>query len=94
MSCYAYEQLDSCFIDDRSFDMLGYYIDEHWEELEHPHKEYVDRERVAHTSSLTVPYHELPLIVLWATHHKLETEFRASRIYKKAMLETYMRELI
>ncbi len=73
MSCYAYEKLDKPFLTDYEFDMLGRYIDKHWDNLDHPHKKYIDREGVAFTSSITVPYHELPLIVLTATHQLLRS---------------------
>ena len=94
MSCYAYEQLNNSFIADRSFDILGNYINDHWDELEHPHKEYVDSAGVYCTSSLTVGYHELPLIILMATHRILNSEFCASPIYKSAMREALLREFI
>ena len=94
MSCYAYEKLNSSFISDRSFDMLGVYIDTHWKEIHHRHKKYINPAGLTATSSLTVGYHELPLIVLMATHRILKTDFTSSPIYELAMREAMVREFI
>ena len=67
MSCYAYEELNSPFISDIVFDKLGKYIYDNWDDLEHKHKRFIDREGCAYTSALTVGYSELPTIIREAT---------------------------
>lgn len=94
MSCYAYVMLDSPFLEDWSFDTLGKYIEDTWAHIDHPHKKYIDPVGVSFTSSLTVPYEQLPPIIFWATHQKIGTDFRTSPIYNRAMREVLVREFI
>lgn len=91
MSCYAYEQLNTSFLTDFGFDKLGVFIQENWDEIDHPHKKYIDKNNCHFTSALTVEYYELPLIVLTATHELLGTEFKSSPIFDKAMQQLKLR---
>lgn len=94
MSCYAYEILSDSFLTDFGFDKLGVFIQEHWDEIDHPHKKYIDREACHCTSALTVQYYELPLVVLTATHEILGTSFKVSPIFDKAMGQLALREFL
>lgn len=73
MSCYAYEELASPFLTDKEFDALGLFIAENWDGISHRHKYLVDRDSCYFTSGITKPYHEWPLIILGATHHRTNT---------------------
>lgn len=94
MSCYAYEVLNKPFLSDAEFDALGRFINQWYDVLEHRHKQFIDEEACAYTSAVTVPYEELPLIVLGATHHKVGVPFKESPIYQQAMLNAEIRALI
>jgi len=94
MSCYAYEVLSDSFITDAEFDACGWHIAEEWDNLTHRHRDYINREACAFTSALTVPYEELPLIALSATHHKLGTRLEDSPIYNKIMEQLEFRQFI
>lgn len=94
MSCYAYEQLSDSFLTDSQFDELGRYIKKNWDEIDHPHKKYIDKTACHCTSALTVQYYELPLMVLTATHKLLGTRFESSPIFDKAMDQLVLREFL
>jgi hypothetical protein len=44
MAGYAYEALDYPIIEDKDFDMLCRHLQEHWEDLRHPHRDWIDPE--------------------------------------------------
>lgn len=75
MSCYAYEVLNDSFITDYQFDKLGAYLHKVGEFMDHRHIDLIDLENCQHTSALTVPYHELPTIIVGATYQKLGKPF-------------------
>lgn len=94
MACYAYEVLADPILEDHEFDRLGEYIAEWWDCIDHPHKKYIDGKACAFTSSIKVPYHKLPLIVLNATHALNGTRFEESSVYADAIKELDCRTLI
>lgn len=94
MSCYAYEILSSSFLTDSQFDGLSHHIHEHWDEINHSHKKFIDRENCHSTSALTVEYYELPIIILTGTHDILGTDFKSSPIYEKIMTQLELRSVL
>lgn len=42
MAAYAYYEEDDPILDDKVFDMMGRRILDHWDEIEHRHKEYLN----------------------------------------------------
>lgn len=93
-ACYCYEILSTPIMEDHEFDELGRYIEEFWDLIEHRHKYLIDRERCAHTSGVTKWYDEWPLMILDAAHTKAGVPFNQSSIYKAALDNAAVRELV
>lgn len=74
MACYAYEELAESIMTDFEFDMLGRYIYDNYDKLEHRHKYLIDRENCHSTSALTIPYDDLPTIIKEATYYVIEEQ--------------------
>lgn len=85
MACYAYEVLDEPIMSDTDFDELGNWLADWGDCMAHPHVGYIDLDACRYTSAVKVPYHELPLLVLTATHNALGSTLSTSPIYTDAL---------
>lgn len=94
MACYAYEILAHPIMTDAEFDKLGSYLHDFWDLFDHPHKVYIEEDACHYTSALTVPYADLPLIALSATHAMVGSSLRDSPIYADIMRSLAARDLV
>jgi NAD-dependent DNA ligase len=59
MSCYLYYQKDSNVLSDTEFDQVCKRLDAEWDDIEHYHKDIIDREQVQAASGYAMDFPNL-----------------------------------
>ena len=63
-SCWLYEKKSVTVISDPEFDQLCVHLKKHWDEIKHPHKQYIDFEALDSATASYIDWSTIPAIVI------------------------------
>lgn len=69
MSCYLYEHRGLQVLDDEEFDEVCKWLDEEWEEIDHPHKSLINRDYLSTSSGFYLSEDDFPNRIKGAALH-------------------------